>query len=145
MRKTVVALIAAALLIGGAAGCSSGPPPKPKRGTLPPGTAQLRVDGADLGTTEAVRCSNIAWSTTITTGDEDTGATVMVSSAKKLVVEFVQIRNLNSFTGSYYRGLSGDAAVAMVSATYHLTGNALGYEPTSIAPITRPFDIEVAC
>jgi hypothetical protein len=145
MKNLIAGLAATVLIVGGSAGCSSDPPPKPKRGTLPPGTAHLSVDGADLGTTEAVRCTNIAWSMTIATGDDDQGATVMVSSAEKLVVESVQIRDLNGFTGNYNRGLAGDASVALINATYHITGNALGYEPTSIAPITRPFDIKVAC
>lgn len=145
MRKLLMALVVAAMVVGGSAGCSSGPPPKPKRGTLPPGTAHLSVDGGDLRTTDAVVCTDIAWSTTITTGDEATGATVMVSSAKKLLVESVQIHNLNHFTGNYNRDLNGDASIAMVDATYHITGDAMGYEPTSIAPITRPFDITVAC
>jgi lipoprotein LpqH len=145
MAKVMVCLVAVALVIGGSTGCSSGPPPRPKRGTLPPGTAALSVDGADVGTTEAVRCSEIAWSTTIATGDDDAGATVMVSNANRLVVESVEIRNLNGFTGSYSRGLAGDASVALIDATYRITGNALGYEPTSIAPITRPFSIKVAC
>lgn len=145
MRNIVVGLAATALMVSVSAGCSSDSPPKAKRGTLPPGTAQLSIDGADLGTTEAVRCSDIAWSTTITTGDDNRGATVMVSSAAKLVVESVQIRDLNGFTGNYNRGLAGDASVALINATYHITGNALGYEPTSIAPTTRPFDIKVAC
>lgn len=132
-------------MIGGSAGCSSDPPIKPKRGTLPPGTAQLSVDGADVGTTEAVRCSNIDWSTTIRTGNDNRGATVMLSSANKLVVESVQIHNLNGFTGNYNLGLDGDASVAMTDATYHITGKALGYEPTSITPTVRPFDIKAAC
>jgi ipoprotein LpqH len=132
-------------VICASAGCSSGPPPKPRRGTLPPGTAQLSVDGADVGTTEAVRCSEIAWSTTIATGDDHAGVTVMVSNAEKLVVESVQIRNLNNFTGNYSRGLNGDASVSMIAATYRITGNALGYEPNSTTPIARPFDIKVAC
>lgn len=145
MRKLLIVLAAAASVISASAGCSQGPTPKPRRGTLPPGTAHLSVNGGDLGITEAVICSHIGWSTTITTGDEDTGVTVMVSSAKKLVVDSVQIHNLNDFTGNYNRDLNGDASVAMVDATYHITGDALGYEPSSIAPITRPFDITVAC
>jgi ipoprotein LpqH len=145
MRNFIAALAATTLIVGGSTGCTSDPPPKFKRGTVPPGTAHLSVDGADLGTTEAVRCTSIAWSTTIVTGDDDQGATVMVSSTEKLVVESVQIRGLNGFTGNYNRGLAGDASVALINATYHITGNALGYEPTSIAPTTRPFDIKVAC
>lgn len=145
MRNGLAALATAALVISASVGCASGPPPKPRRGTLPPGTAHLSVDGAEIGTTEAVRCSQIAWSTTITTGDDNAGATVVVSNAEKLVVDSVQIRHLNNFTGNYSRGLSGDASVSMIAATYRITGRALGYKPSSIAPIARPFDIKVAC
>jgi lipoprotein LpqH len=145
MAKMTWCLFATALAIGASTGCSSDPPPRPKRGTLPPGTAALSVDGADVGTTEAVRCSDIAWSKMITTGDDDAGASVMISNANRLVVESVEIRNLNGFTGNYNRDLAGDASVAMIGATYRISGNALGYKPTSIAPITRPFSIRVAC
>lgn len=145
MKHRIVGVTAAALVIGGIAGCSSPPPIKAKRGTLPPGTAQLSVSDADAGSTQAVRCTDIAWSTIITTGDDRSGTTVMVSSEKKLSVESVQIRNINGFTGNYNVGLEGNASVALTDATYHITGSALGYEPTSIAPTTRPFAIKVAC
>jgi hypothetical protein len=146
MKTTVVAVTIAALVTGGSAGCSSGPPPvKPKHGVLPPGTARLTIDGSDAGTTGSVQCGAVNYLTTIRTGDDAAGSTVMVSSRGKLSVEFVRIRNLNGFSGDYNRSLDGSAAVGLTEATYNITGTVRGYGPTSIAPTTKPFTIEVSC
>ena len=73
---------------------------------MAPGTAKLTIDGKDLPTTRVVHCAPPEqYMTTITTGDDASGATVMVSNAGRLTVELVQIRNLNGFTGGYNRGL----------------------------------------
>jgi hypothetical protein len=135
----------AAIVIGTAVGCSSGSA-KPKPGTLPPGTAQVTVDGKDAGTTGAVQCAGVKWTTTIKTGDDAAGTTAMLSEKGKLTtVEFVRIRNLNGFDGDYNLNLDGSAEVALTDNTYNITGTALGFGPTSIAPTTKPFTIKVAC
>ena len=140
----VAAGAAAALVIGGTAGCSSGPP-KPKAGVLLPGTSQLTIDGKDAPTKGTVDCASVESTTTMKTGDDDAGATVMVSTTGKLTVEFVRIRNLNGFSGDYNRGLEGDATAVLHDAVYEITGTARGYSPTSIAPTTLPFTIKMAC
>ncbi|MGH3556339.1 MAG: lipoprotein LpqH [Mycobacterium sp.] len=141
-----VATAVAALVIGAAASCSSEPAPfKPGRGTLPPGTAQLTINGTEVDTTGAVQCAPIESLTTIKVGDEASGATTMISNAKGLTVEFVRIRNLTGFTGDYDLGLQGKAAVAMTGSTYHITGAAFGYRPKSFEPTLEPFAIKVAC
>ena len=146
MKTTIVAVAVAALVTGGSAGCSYGPAPtKPKDGVVPPGTARLRIDGKDAGTTGVVHCVAIESVTTIKTGDDAAGATAMVSDKDTLTVEFVRIRNLNGFSGDYDHGLDGNAAVKVTDATYHITGTVRGYTTTSIAPTTEPFTIEVAC
>jgi hypothetical protein len=146
VNNGVLVAAVAALAIGVTAGCSSGPAPfKPKRGVLPPGTAQLTIDGKDAGNTGAVQCGAVEWLTTIKIGDDSAGATVLVSNAGELTVELVRIRNIDGFTGDYNLNLEGDAAVALTGATYHITGTALGYGPTAIAPTTQPFKIGVAC
>lgn len=146
MRPRILAVAVAAMVFIGSVGCSSDPAPaKPKRGVLPPGTAQLTIDDADAGTTQTVRCAAVGPSTTIRTGDGNAGATVMLSTAAKLTVEFVRIRNLNGFSGDYNVGLGGDAVAALTDATYHVTGTALGYSPNSIAPNTHPFTFEATC
>ena len=113
---------------------------------MPPGTAQLTIDGTGLPTTRVVQCAPPEqYLTTITTGNDASGATVMVSNAGKLTVEFVRIRNLNGFTGDYNRGLGGNATVALTDNTYQIAGAAFGYGTKSPEPTTEPFTIKVSC
>jgi lipoprotein LpqH len=145
VKNRVALIAAAALIIGGGAACSS-PSAKRAPGTLTPGTAQLTIDGKELPPTRAVECAPAEeYLTTITTGSEASGVTVMVSNKGKLAAEFVRIRNLNGFTGDYDRHLGGDATVALTESTYHIAGTAFGYGPTSHLPMTHSFTIEVAC
>jgi ipoprotein LpqH len=143
----IVTVTVAALVTGGSAACSSDPPPaKPKRGVLPPGTARLTIDGNDAGTTGSVECAAVDSRTTIRTGNDSSGVTVLLSNAAKLTVEFVRIRNLNGFSGDYNLGLGNEAAAALTESTYHITGTALGYRsPESIAVAPQQFAIEVTC
>lgn len=146
MKHRVVVAAAAVLVIGGAASCSSGPMPlKSEPGTLPPGAAQLTIDGKDTSTSEAVQCSTVDSLTTITTGADSSGATVMVSNAEELTVEFVRIRNLSGFTGNYNRGLEGSATAAMTGPMYNIAGAALGYTAKSTERMAEPFAIKVSC
>ncbi len=143
-RLTLIAV--AALTIGGTVACSSEPAAQRAPGTLPSGTANLTVDGTDLPTIRAVDCAPPEQSfTTIKAGDDASGATVMISNAGKLTVEFVRIRNLNGFTGDYNRGLGGDATVALIETTYQIAGAAFGYGAKSPEPTTAPFTIKVTC
>lgn len=145
MKNGVVTVAAAAMVIGGAVGCSSGPGPvRFEPGALPPGAARLTVNGRDT-TDSAVQCWTLESVTTIRTGTDTSGATVMVSNARKPVVEFVRIRNINGFTGGYNLGLEGEATFAMTARTYDITGAARGYSEKSIEPTTAPFAIEVSC
>jgi len=140
-------IAAAALMIGASAACSSGDSSaKREPGTLPPGGAQLTIDGKDVPTT-AVSCAPAEeYLTTITTGNDTSGATVMVSNAGKLTVEFVRIRNLNGYTLDYNRGLAGgDATAALTETTYQFSGSGYGYGPDSPEPTTAPFTLKVAC
>jgi len=144
VKNRVALIAAAALIIGGGAACSS-PSAKRAPGTLTPGTAQLTIDGKELPPAGAECAPAEEYLTTITTGSEASGVTVMVSNKGKLAAEFVRIRNLNGFTGDYNRHLGGDATVALTESTYHIAGTAFGYGPKSPVPTTQPFTIEVAC
>src|ERR1700747_869194 len=58
VKNRVAFIAAAALMIGGGAACSSGnPSAKQQPGTLPPGTAQLTIDGKQLPLIRAVDCA----------------------------------------------------------------------------------------
>jgi hypothetical protein len=144
VRSRWAAIAASALAV---AGCSSEPPAyEPAPGTLVAGTAQVTVNGQDAGTTEAVQCSATGPLTTITTGDQQSGVTAMVSNQDELVAESVGIRNLGGFTGSYNDGLGGTAEVTMTGRTYHITGTADGFETASPSFRTSgTFAVVVSC
>lgn len=147
MKNRFVAAAAALLVIGSAVGCSSSQAArKPKPGKLAPRTAALTINSKDLGTTDAVHCAPDEWLTTIRAGHEDSGVTVMVSNAHQLAAEFVRIRNLNGFTGSYDRDLQGKAAVTMTGPTYAITGAAMGFNNAKPSELTtETFAIKVSC
>ncbi len=133
------------------AGCSSEPPEyQPPPGTLIAGTAQVTVNGQDVGSTDSVQCSSAGTLMTITTGSPDdpegTGISALVASGDELVVQEVGIRDLGGFTGSYNIGLGGEATVTMTGRTYSINGTADGFETAN--PSFRKsgtFDIKVAC
>lgn len=146
MQVRVVVVTAAALVISGAAGCSSGPASfNTARGGSPPGLAHLTIDGENVGTTSTVRCAIVKSLTTIQTGDNKSGMTVMLSDADRLSVQFVRIRNADGFTGDYDRDLEGSAAIALSDSAYHINGTALGYSSRSVEPQMHTFRISVAC
>ncbi|WP_374238360.1 lipoprotein LpqH [Mycobacterium sp. PSTR-4-N] len=129
------------------AGCSSAPPPyDPPPGQLVAGTAQVSVNGQDLGRTESVRCTPAGSLMTIETGDDSRGVSAMVSNADGLVVRQVGITDLGGFTGSYNAGLGGDASVSMTGRTYEITGTADGFATDSPSFRTSgTFTIAVSC
>lgn len=144
MRIAWVAAAAATLAV---AACSSGPPDyKPGPGMLVAGTAQVTVNGQNVGTTEAVRCTPAGSLTTITTGDQGSGVTALISNKDELAADAVSINNVGGFTGSYNRGLGEDAKVTMNGRTYDISGAAVGFATANPSfRTTGMFAIKVAC
>jgi lipoprotein LpqH len=143
--RTQWAVAAAATLA--VAGCSSGPPDyHPAPGTLVAGTAQVSVNGQNMGTTDAVQCSPAGSLTTITTGDQVSGITTLVSNQDQLTTEAVSINNVGGFTGSYNAGLGGTAKVTMIGRTYDISGTADGFDTANPSFRTSgTFAVKVAC
>jgi hypothetical protein len=139
--------VAAAAATLAVAGCSSGPPDyQPAPGTLVAGTAQVTVNGQNVGTTEAVQCTPAGSLTTITTGDQTSGITTLVSNKDELAAEAVSINNVGGFTGSYNAGLGGTAKVTMTGRTYDISGTADGFDTANPSFRTSgTFAIKVAC
>jgi ipoprotein LpqH len=139
--------VVAATAVTAIAGCSSEPPDyQPPPGALAAGTAQVTINGQDTGTTDAVQCSSTGSLTTITTGDQASGVTAMVSNQDQLAAESVAINNLGGFTGSYKAGLGGTTTVTMTGRTYDITGTADGFDTAK--PSFRSsgtFAIKVSC
>jgi hypothetical protein len=139
-------VVAAAALMA-VAGCSSGPPDyKPAPGTLVAGTAQVTVNGQNTGTTEAVQCTPAGSLTTITTGDQSSGVSAVISNKDQLTTESVGINNVGGFTGSYNAGLGGTAKVTMTGRTYDISGTADGFSTADPSFRTSgTFAIKVSC
>ena len=131
------------------AGCSSPPDYSPPQGELVAGTAEVTVNGRDAGTTDAVQCSTTGYLTTITTGDQASGVTAMVSNRDELAVESVGINNVGGFTGSYTAGV-GDTAeaadISMTGRTYDISGAADGFDTDNPSfRATGTFTVRVSC
>jgi hypothetical protein len=139
-----VAAAAATLAVGG---CSSGPSNyQPAPGTLVAGTAQVIVNGQNIGTTDAVQCTPVSWLTMIDTGDQTSGVTTLLSNKEDLTAEIVRINDVGGFTGSYNAGLGGTAKVTMTGRTYDITGTADGFATANPSFRTSgTFAIKVAC
>ena len=129
------------------AGCSSEPPEfRPGPGELVAGTAQVIVNGQNTGTTEAVQCTPAGSLTTITTGDQSSGVSVLVSNRDALTAEAVGVNDVGGFTGSYNAGLGGTAKVTMTGRTYDISGTADGFDMANPSFRTSgTFAIKVAC
>lgn len=106
----------------------------------------MSVNGQNMGTTEAVQCSPAGSLTTITTGDQVSGITTLVSNQEQLTAEAVSINNVGGFTGSYNAGLGGTAKVTMTGRTYDISGTADGFNTANPSFRTAgTFAVKVAC
>lgn len=133
------------------AGCSSQPPEyTPQPGALVAGTAQITVNGADVGTTDSVQCDPAGTLMMMKTGDpgnpESPGVSALIESQDELVVREVGILDLGGFTGSYNDGLGGEATVTMTGRTYDIQGTADGFDTDNPSfRTTGNFQIKIAC
>ncbi|MCV7026061.1 lipoprotein LpqH [Mycolicibacterium novocastrense] len=150
-NRWVLTCCAAAIVLAPAA-CSSPPDYAPPKGELVAGTAQITVNGNDTGTTDTVQCDTTGYLTTITTGDQTSGVTAMVSNKDDLAVESVGINNVGGFTGSYTAGV-GDTAeaadiaeISMTGRTYDISGTADGFNTDNPSfRASGTFSIRVSC
>ena len=135
---------AAALML---AGCSKQPPEyTPPPGQLYAGTAQVTVNGQDLGKSTSVTCSSAGPLTMISSGTDTSGMSAMIDKGDELVVRAVGIRDLAGFTGSYNDGLGGQATVKMADRTYEISGTAEGFETAKPSfRASGTFGIKVSC
>lgn len=139
-------MAAAAWIALGVTGCSSDASDGPKPGSLAPGGAEITINDNGLGKFRGAACTQADDLTTLTTGDEESGSTVVVSNADGLTAKAVDIRNLGGFTGSYHEHLEGTAEVTLDDATYLITGTAEGFDTDKPSfRSTATFSIKVAC
>ena len=136
MQNRLVAV--AFVVVAGVAGCSQAQ-------TTPLNAARLTIDGA-THTTRPPACSQLQSFRTIDIRDRDGQVeAVVLLSGYRAIPQWVKIRNIGGFTGSFWEGGVGSAHVDLSSA-YTITGSAYGINssnPNKV--ITTDFKISAEC
>ena len=120
MQNRLVAV--AFVLISGAAsvaGCAEAQ-------TTPREAAHLTINGA-THTTRPPACSQVQSYRTIDIRDQAGQIeAVVLLSGYRAIPQWVKIRNIDGFTGSFWKGGAGDAHADVTNSAYTITGSASG-------------------
>ncbi|WP_136245338.1 lipoprotein LpqH [Mycobacterium intracellulare] len=137
-RLPTVALIRAAVVVGVAGGSAAQ--------TTPRRAARPTIDGA-THTTRPPACRQDQMYRTIKIPDHDGGVeAVMLLSGYRVMPQWVKIRNVDGFTGSFWQGGVGDAHVDLAHDAYTITGSAYGINSSNPNKVvTTEFKIVAEC
>jgi len=140
VRNGLVARAAVALVLAAtSAGCGAAE-------TIPRHAARLTIDG-NTHTTRPPACSQMSGYRTIDIVDHDGRVeAVLLLSGERVIPQWVKIRNVGGFTGSFWQGGVGDAHVDLAQSTYTITGSAYGINnsnPNKV--VTTDFKITAEC
>lgn len=140
MQNRMVAVAGMALtVVGAVTACGSGQ-------TVPRTAAHVTIDGNSRAA-RPPSCSQIASYRTIDIRDRDGSIqAVVLISGDRAIPQFVKIRNVDGFTGSYYAGGVGDARAEMKTTSFTITGSASGINtknPDKV--VTTDFKINAEC
>jgi hypothetical protein len=142
IARAAVGLVLAATI----AGCGAAQ-------TIPRHAARLTIDG-NTHTTRPPACSQTQGYRTLDIRDlvDHSGGldgrveAVVLLSGERVIPQWVKIRNVGGFTGSFWQGGVGDAHVDLAQGTYTITGSAYGINnsnPNKV--ITTDFKIIAEC
>ena len=140
MHDRLVARAAVALaLVATTAGCGTAE-------TIPRHAARLTIDG-NTHTTRPPACSQLQEYRTIDILDHDGRVeAVVLLSGERVIPQWVKIRNVSGFTGSFWQGGVGDAHVDLAQNTYTITGSAYGINGSNPDKVvTTDFKITAEC
>jgi|SRR5947209_4643178 len=114
--------------------------------TTPRAAAHLTINGASHAAPPPA-CSQLQSYRTIDIRDRDGQVeAVVLYSASRVIPEWVKIRNIDGFTGSFWQGGVGEAHVDLTNSAYTISGSAYGINnsnPNKV--ITTDFKITAAC
>ena len=114
--------------------------------TTPRKAARVTIDGATR-TTRPAACSQIQSYRTLDIGDQNGHVeAVVVLSGYRVMPQWVKIRNLDGFTGSFWHGGVGDAHADLTNSAYTITGSAYGINSSNPNKVvTTDFRIVAEC
>lgn len=119
-RRSAV-LAAVVVAASAATGCSAG------YSALGTHTAEVLINGVDIGERPRIRCEQVEWIWYVETLRETPGFGAQVQTGETVEPRVVQIDDLGNFTGSFWEGTIGAASASIVDGTLILTGTAEGY------------------
>lgn len=121
------------------AGCAQAP-------TTPLRAARLTLDGA-THTTRPPACSQTQSYRTIDIRDENGQVeAVVLLSGKRAIPQWVKIRDIDGFTGSFWQGGVGSAHADVSNTAYTITGSAYGINSNNPnKAVTTDFKITAEC
>jgi hypothetical protein len=144
MHNPLIARAAiAAVLAATVAGCGAAQ-------TLPRQAARLTIDG-NTHTARPPACSQMQGYRTIDIVDHSGGLdgrveAVVLLSGERVLPQWVKIRDVGGFTGSFWQGGVGDARVELAQNTYTIAGSAYGINKSNPnKTITTDFKITAEC
>jgi Mycobacterium 19 kDa lipoprotein antigen len=110
------------------------------------GAAHLTIDGA-THTTRPPACSQDQSYRTIDIRDRDGQVeAVVLLNGYRAIPQWVKIRNVDGFTGSFWQGGVGDAHADVTNSAYTITGSAYGINSSNPDKvITTDFKITADC
>jgi hypothetical protein len=114
--------------------------------TTPLAATHLSINGASHPARPAA-CSQVQSYRTIDIPDRDGHVeAVVLLSASRAIPQWVKIRNIDGFTGSYWQGGVGEAHVDVSNSAYTITGSAYGINSSNPNKVvTTDFTITASC
>jgi ipoprotein LpqH len=132
-----VVVAAAAVVV---AGCGS------QAAALGSHTAQVTINGKDIGSPLAVNCSQGGWTWLIESPGEKAGFAAAIETGATPAAHSVQIRDLGGFTGSFWEGTVGKGEARVGDGTFTISGTAEGsYASDPTGEATATFEIRTSC
>jgi hypothetical protein len=129
----------ALIVVAGVSGCADAQ-------TLPRKAARFTLDG-NTRTTRPPACSQDQSYRTIDIRDHDGQIqAVVLLSGDRVIPQWVKIRNIDGFNGSFWQGGVGDGHVDLSHNTYTITGSAYGISSGNPnKTVTTEFKIVAEC
>ena len=139
MRHRLPAIVLVLIACIGVAGCGTAP-------TIPRKAARLILDGA-THTTRPPSCSQNQQYRTIDIKDHNGGVeAVVLTSGYRVIPEWVKIRDVDGFTGSFWEGGVGAAHADITNDAYTISGSAYGINRSNPDKVvTTEFKIIAEC
>lgn len=152
MKRAIAAgVLGSTVVVASVAGCSSSTTKSASSSSssasAAPIVTKVIVDGQDQGVAGTATCTVAGENTNIGIGDPTNGVGAVVSNTDPPAVHAVGLGSPNGSTLGYSDAAQGQgsAEATKVGNSYKITGTAVTLDTTNSQPVTKPFEMDVAC